>query len=57
MKVVGVGSVGTVCAIVLMTAKQNDHLLLQLKEARNSVLEPYVEKSAYENNGQRIVVG
>jgi uncharacterized protein (DUF2252 family) len=57
MKVVGVGSVGTVCAMVLLLAKENDPLLLQIKEARSSVLEPYVNKNEYENNGQRIVVG
>jgi uncharacterized protein (DUF2252 family) len=57
MKVVGVGSVGTRCAVMLLLAKENDPLLLQIKEARQSVLEPYVEKSAYQNNGQRIVVG
>jgi len=57
MKVVGVGSVGTRCAFMLLMAKENDPLLLQIKEARQSVLEPYVEKNAYQNNGQRIVVG
>lgn len=57
MKVVGVGSVGTRCAIILMMAKENDLLLLQSKEARSSVLEPYVKKSEYANNGQRVVVG
>lgn len=57
MKVVGVGSVGTRCAILLMMATENDILLLQVKEARSSVLEPYVKKSEYENNGQRVVVG
>jgi uncharacterized protein (DUF2252 family) len=56
-KVVGVGSVGTRCAFMLMEAKENDPLLLQAKEARSSVLEPYVQKSAYDNNGQRVVVG
>ena len=57
MKVVGVGSVGTRCAVILLSASENDNLILQIKEARNSVIEPYVEKSAYENNGQRVVVG
>ena len=51
------GSVGTRCAVILLSASEKDNLILQIKEARNSVLEPYVEKSAYENNGQRVVVG
>ena len=57
LKVVGVGSVGTRCAVILLSASENDNLILQIKEAKSSVLEPYVEKSAYENNGQRVVVG
>jgi hypothetical protein len=39
-----------------MTA-DGDPLLLQIKEARNSVLEPYAEKSEYEKHGERVVVG
>ncbi len=42
MKVVGVGSVGTLCAIVLLFAAEDDPLFLQVKEARASVLAPYV---------------
>lgn len=57
IKVVGVGSVGTVCAVLLMMASDTDPLFLQLKEARPSVLEAYAGKSAYPNHGQRIVVG
>ena len=57
IKVVGVGSVGTFCAILLMMAEDDDPLLLQVKEARASVLEPYVGKSSYANHGQRVVVG
>jgi hypothetical protein len=57
MKVVGVGSVGTRCAMMLSLANENDPLLLQIKEARSSVLEPYVKKSEYKNHGERIVVG
>ena len=56
-KVVGVGSVGTRCGVVLLLAEQNDPLLLQLKEARPSVLEPYAGKSEFSQHGQRIVVG
>ena len=57
LKVVGVGSVGTFCAILLMMAEDDDPLFLQVKEARASVLEPYVGKSIYANHGQRVVVG
>ncbi len=57
LKVVGVGSVGTFCAVLLMMAEDNDPLFLQVKESRASVLERYVGKSAYSNHGQRVVVG
>jgi len=55
--VVGVGSVGTFCAVVLLMASEEDPLFLQVKEARPSVLEPYAGKSIYPNHGQRIVNG
>lgn len=57
MKVVGIGSVGTRCGILLLMAGENDPLILQVKEACASVLEPYAGKSAYENNGHRVVAG
>ena len=57
VKVVGVGSVGTFCAIVLLMAAENDPLFLQIKEANRSVLEPYVGKSIYTNHGERVVRG
>src|SRR5438874_9564676 len=58
-KVVGVGSVGTRCAIVLCLggAEGDDPLFMQLKEAGPSVLEPYLGASPYTNHGQRVVVG
>jgi uncharacterized protein (DUF2252 family) len=56
-KVVGVGSVGTRCGLVLLMAEENDPLLLQVKEARSSVLEPYAGKSEFRHHGERIVVG
>ena len=56
-KVVGVGSVGTRCSVMLLMASDNDPLFLQIKEARASVLEPYAGKSLYKNNGQRVIVG
>jgi uncharacterized protein (DUF2252 family) len=57
LKVVGVGSVGTLCAIALMMATDDDPLFLQIKQAGPSVLEPPVSKSDYDNHGQRVVVG
>jgi uncharacterized protein (DUF2252 family) len=57
IKVVGVGSVGTRCAILLMMAGDEDPLFLQVKEVHESVLEPYAGKSVYPNCGQRVVAG
>jgi uncharacterized protein (DUF2252 family) len=58
-KVVGVGSVGTGCAIVLMLggAEGDDPLFIQIKEAQASVLEPYLGASPYPHHGQRVVIG
>jgi len=56
-KVVGVGSVGTRCAVMLMMAEKNDPLFLQFKEAHASVLQPYTAKSRYLNQGERVVTG
>jgi uncharacterized protein (DUF2252 family) len=56
-KVVGVGSVGTFCAIALLTSDSGAPLLLQIKEAQASVLAPYVGASEYADHGQRVVVG
>jgi uncharacterized protein (DUF2252 family) len=57
MKVVGVGSVGTECAIALFMSSDDDPLFLQIKEAHVSALEPYVGKSEHLHHGQRVVVG
>jgi uncharacterized protein (DUF2252 family) len=57
-KVVGVGSVGTRCWIILMLGRDGDDpLLLQAKEADTSVLAPHVGASAYKNQGERVVSG
>jgi uncharacterized protein (DUF2252 family) len=57
-KVVGVGSVGTRCWIVLMLGRdEGDPLFIQIKEAQASVLEPYLGKSRFDNHGQRVVEG
>ena len=57
IKVVGVGSVGRLCSIVLMMSEANDPLFLQCKEAGESVLEPYAGKNPYKHHGQRVVMG
>jgi uncharacterized protein (DUF2252 family) len=57
-KVVGVGSVGTRCWVIFLQGNHDDDpLFLQLKEAQPSVLEPYLAKSAYKNQGHRVVAG
>jgi uncharacterized protein (DUF2252 family) len=56
-KVVGVGSVGTRCFVALFSTADAHPLLLQVKEALPSILEPYSKPSAFDNNGQRVVVG
>jgi len=57
IKVVGVGSVGTNCAIILLMASEQDPLFLQVKQAGPSVLEAYAGKSLHANHGQRVVHG
>lgn len=57
-KVVGVGSVGTRSWIVLLRGVAGEDLLmLQMKEACESVLAPYAGASRYTNQGQRVVEG
>jgi uncharacterized protein (DUF2252 family) len=57
-KVVGVGSVGTRCVIVLLFGRdQTEPIFLQVKEATESVLAPYVGASAYDHHGRRVVEG
>jgi uncharacterized protein (DUF2252 family) len=57
-KVVGVGSVGTRCFIVLLTGRDaGDPLFLQVKEATSSVLEAHLPRSRYRQHGQRVVQG
>jgi uncharacterized protein (DUF2252 family) len=57
MKVVGVGSVGTFCGILLLMSGNGDPLFLQFKQANASVLEAYAGASPYKHHGQRVVVG
>ena len=57
MKVVGVGSVGTICAVAMAFAAEDDPLFLQLKQARRSVLAPHVDVQAFATEGERVVFG
>jgi uncharacterized protein (DUF2252 family) len=57
-KVVGVGSVGTRCYILLLVGRNDrDPLILQVKEAQESVLERFLGHSQYSHHGQRVVAG
>jgi len=56
-KVVGVGSVGTRCGMILMMADDGDPLILQIKEANRSVLEAYSGPGRFSNQGERVVMG
>lgn len=57
-KVVGVGSVGTRCWVILFSGNgTEDPLFLQYKEAQPSVLAPYSKSPQWESEGQRVVVG
>ena len=57
-KVVGVGSVGTRCWIILMLGRdETDPLFLQVKEAEESVLARFAGASKYDNQGERVVHG
>jgi uncharacterized protein (DUF2252 family) len=57
-KMVGVGSVGTRCYIMLLIGRdQNDPLFLQVKEAQPSVLERFLGSSTYSHHGERVVAG
>jgi uncharacterized protein (DUF2252 family) len=58
LKVVGVGSVGTRCWILLLEGRdRNDPLFLQMKQANSSVLAEHLRPSPYQNQGRRIVEG
>jgi uncharacterized protein (DUF2252 family) len=57
LKVVGVGSVGTHCYVALFAGPAGGPLILQVKEARASVLEPYVKHVRHPHQGERVVTG
>jgi len=57
VKVVGIGSVGTLCMVALMMSIAGHPFFLQVKEANASVLEAYAGKSAYAHHGERVVQG
>lgn len=57
LKVVGVGSVGTRCYVALFAGPAGGPLVLQVKEARQSVLAPYVKRRRHQHQGERVVTG
>jgi uncharacterized protein (DUF2252 family) len=57
IKVVGVGSVGTRCAVALFAADDDDAFILQIKEALPSVLSAHLGPSDFTNHGERVVRG
>ncbi len=56
-KVVGVGSVGTFCLVLLLVDSHEKPLFLQVKEARESVIARYFEADTPAHQGQRVVAG
>ena len=57
-KVVGVGSVGLLAFVVLLRGRDEDDLMvLQVKQAQESVLEAYTRKSSFSKHGHRVVTG
>jgi len=57
VKVVGVGSVGTLCLVALFISTAGRPFFLQIKEANASVLEAYAGASTYRHHGERVVMG
>jgi uncharacterized protein (DUF2252 family) len=57
VKVVGIGSVGTLCMVMLFESIAGRPLFLQIKEANASVLEAFAGESEFAHHGQRVVVG
>ena len=58
VKVVGVGSAGTRCLMLMLQGRgTDDPLFLQIKEADRSVLEEFLDPSLYDNQGERVVTG
>jgi uncharacterized protein (DUF2252 family) len=57
-KVVGVGSVGTRCYILLLLGRDhNDPLFLQVKEAQASVFEWFLGQSEHAHHGESVAAG
>ena len=57
-KTAGVDSIGMRCWIIALEgADERDPLVLQVREATESVLQRFVGKGAYNNNGQRVAEG
>lgn len=58
LRVGGIGSVGTMCFIVLLKGgASDDYFILQLKEAGEACMQPYLGTNIYKNQAQRVVMG
>jgi hypothetical protein len=57
LKVVGIGSVGTLCMVALMMSIVDHPFFLQVKDANASVPETYAGKIAYTHHGERVIQG
>ncbi|MCU0868545.1 MAG: DUF2252 domain-containing protein [Burkholderiales bacterium] len=57
VKVVGVGSVGRHCVMALLQSESGQPLILQIKEAATSVLEPWCGPARETHPGHRVVTG
>ena len=57
LKVVGVGSVGTRCYVAMFVGPAGGPLILQVKEAGESVLAPYIRGRRHRHQGERVVTG
>jgi hypothetical protein len=57
LKVVGVGGVGTFCAILLLSMPENNPLLLQIKASEVSAVAPYFKQNSNTHRGERVVAG
>ncbi|WP_286798519.1 DUF2252 domain-containing protein [Pandoraea sp. 64-18] len=56
-KVVGVGSVGTRCLVLLMMDTHEQPLFLQFKEASKSVVSRFFKSASSKHDGRRVVEG
>jgi uncharacterized protein (DUF2252 family) len=56
-RIVGLGSVGLRSYVVLLHGNGDEALILQVKQARQSALAPYVPAGPHKHEGERIIYG